>query len=197
MKETSEEVGELQRLLDAAYERSTEHLQNIITDERRLTAADLVQVLQGMCTLNLATVTAAGEPRISAVDGHFLHGRWVFTTSGTAAKARHLRARPAASISYVDGERVGVFSHGQVEFLTPEHPDFEAIEAHLVSHYGSSPSSWGDEIVYSGCSRAGWSATPSTRQPYSKGPDPTRTWPKQRWRGGGQPLRWPSTSPLS
>ncbi len=148
MKETSEEVGELQRLLDAAYERSTEHLQNIITDERRLTAADLVQVLQGMCTLNLATVTAAGEPRISAVDGHFLHGRWVFTTSGTAAKARHLRARPAASISYVDGERVGVFSHGQVEFLTPEHPDFEAIEAHLVSHYGSSPSSWGDEIVY-------------------------------------------------
>ena len=148
MKETSEEVGELQRLLDAAYERSTEHLQSIITDERRLTAAELVQVLQGMCTLNLATVTAHGEPRISAVDGHFLHARWVFTTSGTAAKARQLRARPAASISYVDGERIGVFSHGQVEFLTPEHPEFAAIEEHLVAHYGSSPSSWGDEIVY-------------------------------------------------
>lgn len=148
MKETSEEVGELQRLLDAAYERSTEHLQNIITGERRLTAAELVQVLQGMCTLNLATVTAHGEPRISAVDGHFLHARWVFTTSGTAAKARHLRVRPAASISYVDGERVGVFSHGQVEFLGSDHPEFAAIEEHLVAHYGSSPSSWGDEIVY-------------------------------------------------
>jgi hypothetical protein len=148
MKETREEVGELQQLLDAAYERSTAHLQNIITDQRRLTAADVVQVLQGMCTLNLATVTAQGEPRISAVDGHFLHARWVFTTSGTAAKARHLRARPAASISYVDGERIGVFSHGQVEFLTPEHPEFAAIEEHLVNHYGSSPSSWGDEIVY-------------------------------------------------
>ncbi len=85
-----------------------------------------------MCTLNLATVTAKGEPRISAVDGHFLHARWVFTTSGTAAKARQLRARPAASISYVDGERIGVFSHGQVEFLTPEHPDFDEIEEHLV-----------------------------------------------------------------
>jgi pyridoxine/pyridoxamine 5'-phosphate oxidase len=148
MKETREEVGELQQLLDAAYERSTAHLQNIITDQRRLTAADVVQVLQGMCTLNLATVTAQGEPRISAVDGHFLHARWVFTTSGTAAKARHLRARPAASISYVDGERIGVFSHGRVEFLTPEHPEFAAIEEHLVNHYGSSPSSWGDEIVY-------------------------------------------------
>jgi pyridoxine/pyridoxamine 5'-phosphate oxidase len=148
MKETSEEVEELQRLLEAAYERSTEHLRNIITDERRLTATELVQVLQGMCTLNLATVTAKGEPRISAVDGHFLHARWVFTTSAQAAKARQLKARPAASISYVDGERVGVFSHGQVEFLTTEHPDFAEIEDHLVAHYGSSPSTWADDIAY-------------------------------------------------
>jgi pyridoxine/pyridoxamine 5'-phosphate oxidase len=148
MKETSEEVGELQRLLEAAYERSTEHLREIISDERRLTAAELVEVLQGMRVLNLATVTAKGEPRISAVDGHFLHARWVFTTSAQAAKARQLKARPAASISYVDGERIGVFSHGQVEFLTTDHPDFAEIEAHLVAHYGSSPSTWADEIAY-------------------------------------------------
>jgi hypothetical protein len=148
MKETAAEVTELQQLLDAAYERSTEHLRNIITDPRRLDAEDLVRVLTGMCTLNLATVTARCEPRISAVDGHFLHARWVFTTSGSAAKARQLKARRAASLSYVDGERIGVFSHGDVEFLTPEHPDFAEIEAHLVKHYGSSPSSWADDIVY-------------------------------------------------
>ncbi|GAA3560198.1 pyridoxamine 5'-phosphate oxidase family protein [Kribbella ginsengisoli] len=148
MKETSEEVAELQRLLEAAYGRSTEHLREIINDERRLTADELVQLLQGMCVLNLATVTAKGEPRISAVDGHFLHARWVFTTSAQAAKARQMRARPAASISYVDGERLGVFSHGQVEFLTTDHPDFAEIEAHLVAHYGSSPSTWADEIAY-------------------------------------------------
>jgi hypothetical protein len=148
MKETNEEVTELQRLLDAAYDRSTAHLRSIITDSRKLDAQDLTKVLTGMCTLNLATVTANGEPRISAVDGHFLHGRWVFTTSGTAAKARHLRARPAASISYVDGERIGVFSHGQVEFLDSDHPEFAEIEEHLTNHYGSSPSSWGEEIVY-------------------------------------------------
>jgi pyridoxine/pyridoxamine 5'-phosphate oxidase len=147
MKETAAEVTELQGLLDAAYERSTDHLRNIITDPRRLDASELVRVLTGMCTLNLATVTARGEPRISAVDGHFLHARWVFTTSGSAAKARQLRARPAASISYVDGERIGVFSHGQVEFLTAEHPEFAEVEEHLTNHYGSSPSSWGDDIV--------------------------------------------------
>jgi hypothetical protein len=148
MKETAEEITGLQALLDAAYKRSTEHLRSIITGPRRLDADALVRVLTGMCTLNLATVTARGEPRISAVDGHFLHARWVFTTAGSAAKARHLRARPATSISYVDGERIGVFSHGDVEFLTPEHPDFEEVEAYLTKHYGSSPASWGPDIVY-------------------------------------------------
>jgi len=148
MKETVAEVTEMQGLLAAAYARSTQHLRNIIKDQRRLDADELVRVLTGMCTLNLATVTARGEPRISAVDGHFLHARWVFTTSGSAAKARQLKQRPAASISYVDGERIGVFSHGNVEFLTADHPDFAEIEQHLTSHYGSSPSSWGDDIVY-------------------------------------------------
>jgi len=148
MKETPEEISGLQALLDASIGRSTQHLRNIITPERQLDADELVSRLTGMCTLSLATVTRRGEPRISAVDGHFLHARWVFTTAGSAAKARQLKARPAASLAYVDGERLGVFSHGQVEFLTPAHPDFAEIEEHLVAHYGSSPSTWADDIVY-------------------------------------------------
>jgi general stress protein 26 len=148
MKETVAEVTALQQLLDASYEGSTQHLKNIIKGPRKLDAEELTATLTGMCTLNLATVTAKNEPRISAVDGHFLHARWVFTTSGSAAKARQLRKRPQASVSYVDGERIGVFSHGTVEFLTADHPDFQEIEEHLTNHYGSSPSSWGDVIVY-------------------------------------------------
>jgi hypothetical protein len=148
MKETAAEVAELQALMDAVYPRSTEHLRSIIQGRKRLSAATLTKALTGMCTLSLATVTARAEPRISAVDGHFLHARWVFTTSGSAAKARHLRARPAASIAYVDGERIGVFSHGNVEFLTAEHPDFAGIEEHLTNHYGNSPATWGPDIVY-------------------------------------------------
>ena len=87
MRETTAEIAELQELLDAAYGRSTEHLRSIVTDERNLTAEELIRALTGMCTLNLATVTAKGEPRISAVDGHFLHARWVFSTAHSAAKA--------------------------------------------------------------------------------------------------------------
>ena len=91
MYETPSEVAALQALLDASHGQATDHLKAIIRDERLLTADDLVALLTGMKVLSLATVTSSGEPRISAVDGHFLHGTWSFSTSATAAKARHLR----------------------------------------------------------------------------------------------------------
>jgi hypothetical protein len=53
-----------------------------------------------MCTLAISTVTARCEPRISAIDGHFLHGRWIFGTDRSAAKAQHLDARPAVSVAH-------------------------------------------------------------------------------------------------
>jgi len=149
MFETKDELAALQRLMNASLRRSGGHLRSIVTPgERTLSADQLVRVLTGMCTLSAATVTARHEPRISGVDGHFLHARWVFTTSGTAAKAHHLRARPAISVAHIRGDDLGVFVHGAAEFLTPADADFDAIERHLVGHYGSSPSSWGDEIVY-------------------------------------------------
>ena len=97
MLETSEETAALQSLLDASIARATGHLRAIITDERTLTAELLVGLLTGMKVRSVATVTAAGEPRISAHDGHLLHGTWTFSTSGTSAKAKHLAARPAVS----------------------------------------------------------------------------------------------------
>lgn len=149
MQETQEELAELDALLDASLHGASEHLRAIMTEgERTLDAAETCRLLTGMKTLALATVTSSGEPRISGVDGHFLHARWVFTTAGDAVKARHLRARPAASVAHIVGDDLGVYAHGSVEFLTPETPDFAAIEHHLVGHYGSSPSSWGDDIVY-------------------------------------------------
>ena len=149
MYETPEELAELDRLLSGSLGGASEHLRSIMTEEERtLNAAETCRVLTGMNTLALATVTRAGEPRISGVDGHFLHARWVFTSSGTAVKVRHLRARPAASVAHIVGDDLGVYAHGRVEFLTTVHEDFAAIEAHLIKHYGSSPSSWGDDIVY-------------------------------------------------
>ena len=149
MYETAEELAELDALLTSSLRCASKHLRSIVTEgERTLNAAELTAVLTDMRALALATVTAGGEPRISGVDGHLLHGRWVFTTAGGAVKARHLRARPAVSAAHVVGDDLGIFTHGRVEFLTTADAGFASVEEHLVGHYGSSPSSWGDDIVY-------------------------------------------------
>jgi hypothetical protein len=153
MKETPSELDQLQDLLDASLAKSTEHLRAIIKPgERTLTARQLVTVITGMCTLSIATVTASGEPRISGIDGHFLHGTWIFGTARGAAKARHLAVRPAVSVAHLRGEALGVFTHGQVEELNPvrgaEDPQWTSILDYMRGHYESDPLSWGDVVYY-------------------------------------------------
>lgn len=145
MLETPGEVAALQTLLDRSLWRSTNHLRSIIDDERTLTAEQLVALLTGMNVLSLATVTGRGEPRISAVDGHFLHGTWTFSTDGGAAKARHMQQRPAVSVAHIDGEQLALFSHGRAELMKPG-AEREEVDAHWTAHYGSSPWSWGEDI---------------------------------------------------
>ena|SRR6478735_4282650 len=145
MLETPDETAALQALLDASHAKASGHLRSIIDDDRTLTAEQLVALLTGMKVLSVATVTAAGEPRISALDGHFLHGTWTFGTSGRSAKAKHLAARPAVSVAHVDGEELALFSHGRAELIEPG-PDRDEVDAHWTAHYGSSPYSWGDDI---------------------------------------------------
>ena len=148
MRETAEELAELQALLDRSVAGGNEHLQAIMTPERLLTAEQMVQLLGGMQVLVVATVTADGRPLTSCVDAHLLHGRWVFTTDAIATKARHLAARPAVSATHARGDTFGVFTHGVAERLTPEHPDFAEVDEHLTAHYESSPSTWAPDIAY-------------------------------------------------
>lgn len=148
MHETAEEITDLQRLLDASIGRAGGHLTGIVSDERRLDARQLVTELTGMKVLVLATVTARGEPRTSCVDGHFRHGRWLFGTSPTALKARHMLARPAVSATHVDGERIGVFTHGQAHVVS-EGPEFVDHNAYFTEVYGSDPQTWDEAgVVY-------------------------------------------------
>lgn len=153
MFETDAEISRLQELLDGSLDRSTSHLRAIVTPgERTLTAEQLVRVATGMCTLALATVTRSGEPRISGVDGHFLHGRWVLGTDPSAAKARHMAARPAVSTTYLRGEELGVFTHGHARPLNPhgapEDPQWPETLEYLKGHYGPDAFGWTEVIFY-------------------------------------------------
>lgn len=146
MKETAAEVAALQDLMDRSRAGATAHLQMIINDDRRLTAAQVVQAMTGMKVLSLATVTARGEPRISAVDGHFLHGSWTFGTAGQSAKAIHLAARPSVSVAHIDGERLGLFAHGTARQLTAQDTEYATTVEHWTAHYGSDPTTWGEDV---------------------------------------------------
>jgi hypothetical protein len=147
MYETAAEISALQDLLDRSHAGATRHLKNIIHDDRLLTAQDIVSLMTGMRVLSVATVTAGGEPRISALDGHFLHGTWSFSTDGNSAKGRHLAARPQVSVAHVDGEEMAVFSHGRAVPLTEDSPTWAETLDHWKRHYGSSPFDWGDAVV--------------------------------------------------
>ncbi|MEO3825014.1 pyridoxamine 5'-phosphate oxidase family protein [Actinomadura sp. B10D3] len=152
MRETREELEELQALLDTSLARSSPHLRSIIGTESTLSAEQLTGVLTGMCTLALSTVTAKGEPRISGVDGHFLHGKWHFGTARGAVKAHHMAARPAVSAAHMRGEELGVFTHGTVEILTPQGgepaADWPDLLSHLKDFYGDDSFDWDREVVY-------------------------------------------------
>jgi hypothetical protein len=151
MRESAAELDELQALLDASLSRSTTHLRSIIS-ERMVTAEQLTRILTGMCTLAVATVTAKGEPRISGEDGHFLRGKWHFGTARSAAKARHLAVRPAASVAHMRGEDLGVFTHGTVEILNPADAqpaaDWPELLAYFKEFYGEDAFDWDNHVVY-------------------------------------------------
>lgn len=145
MWETPEELLALQGLLDASFVRSSEHLRSIMTDERRLTATRLIGSVPSPAVLNIATVTALGEPRVSAVDGHFLHGSWHWTTAADSPKIAHLRARPAISASYTPRDGFGVFCHGRAILL--DGSERQMLRDHFIATYGQDPEVWGD-IAY-------------------------------------------------
>jgi hypothetical protein len=145
MWETTEEMTAMQHLLDVSFERASTHLKSIMSTERRLNAERLVAELPSPAVLNIATVTAKGEPRVSAVDGHFIHGRWQWTTDASSPKVRHLLARPAISASYTPRDGFGVFCHGQAVLL--DGAEKQQLRDHFIATYGQDPEQWG-EIAY-------------------------------------------------
>jgi hypothetical protein len=138
-------TDDLQTLLDASFERASEHLRSIMTPERRLTAERIVSELPCPAILNLATVTARGEPRLSAVDGHFIGGHWYFTTAIASPKAVALGARPAVSASFTPRDGYGVFCHGRAVLL--DGAEQAMLRAHFTEVYGMPPEDLGD-IAY-------------------------------------------------
>ncbi|MGO8824967.1 MAG: pyridoxamine 5'-phosphate oxidase family protein [Acidimicrobiales bacterium] len=149
MLETPEELQRLQALLDASMDSAGPHLRGIIGDERRLAARELVDRLEGMRLLVLATVTADGRPLAGPVDGYFLHGTFWFSSGRDAVRMRHLRARPAVSATHLPGEELAVTVHGRAELFALDDPGFGELRQAMLDEYlpkqGPSFEAWLDD----------------------------------------------------
>lgn len=135
MYETPDDLRRLQALIDESFAAAGDHLRSIFTEERRLDALQLSERLQGVNVLALATVTAAGEPRVGPVDGLFFRGEWYFGSSPESARFRHLRARPAVSAAHTRGEEMAVVVHGTAHELDKEAPEHRAFRDYLFEVY--------------------------------------------------------------
>jgi hypothetical protein len=128
MHETPEDLAELQTVLDRSYEAAGAHLRHVTTPDRRLSATQLVEQLNGMRLLVLATSTRDGRPINGPVDGIFFRGRFHFGSSPESVRFGHIRERPAVSATHLPGEHLAVTVHGDAELIdvhAPEHASFK------------------------------------------------------------------------
>lgn len=131
MHETSDDLARLQSLLDASRAAAGEHLREVFADERALTAAETVALMDGMHVVALSTVSASGEP----IDGILYRGRLHFGSSPASIRVRHLAARPAVSAAWIDEERHAVVVHGRAARIDLADPAAAGLRACLVEIY--------------------------------------------------------------
>jgi len=150
MLETSEEIDRLQQLLDRSAAGAGLHLRGIITDERRLSAAQVIERLHGMRLLTVATVTADGRPLAGPVDGYFLHGSFYFSSGRNSVRMRHLASRPAVSATHLPGEELAVTVHGQAELFDLRDPAHGELRQAMLDYYlprqGPEFETWLDQL---------------------------------------------------
>ena len=145
MHESEGELRELQAVLDRSYASAGSHLLGIFTPDLRIPASELAGILEGMQLLNLATVTAKGEPRVGPVDGLFFKGRFWFGSSPTSRRFVHIRSRPQVSATHTRGEDLAVVVHGRAAIVDLWAPEQEGFRGYCREVYGDVWTEWRDQ----------------------------------------------------
>lgn len=148
MRETSEDLERLQATLDESHAAAGSHLRSIITDERRLTASEVADRLNGMKLLALATTSSTGAPIVGPVDGIFYRGEFWFGSAPNALRFQHIRQRPQVSATHLPGEELAVTVHGtaHIEGIPADLP--EGFRELCTEIYGQEWHDWGGDALY-------------------------------------------------
>jgi hypothetical protein len=149
MHETKTDMRGLQRLLDRSYSRAGGHLRSIWGEETRLPAPELCAELAGVQVLDLATVTAAGAPRVAPVDGLLHRGSLWFGSAPGSARFRSLWGNSAVSGSITRGlETFLVLVHGHAHVVDPRGRAAKGFAAYAREVYEFDWDALADESLY-------------------------------------------------
>ena len=148
MLETEADLAELQRVLDASFDRSGDHLRSAFSQDDRLSATALAAALDGIFEMHLAVVAGDGSPLVAPIDGIFYRGRVWVGIPPSAVRARLVRRDPRVSASY-HASHAAFILHGRFRELPPHVPDalgFSALARSLyVEQYRDWFEAWLDE----------------------------------------------------
>jgi hypothetical protein len=126
MFETEAELAELQRLLDASFERSGERRQGPIFDASNRLSARQLSGFQGVRLMAVATVNSMGEPRAAPRSAAFLHGRFYLAANTKTATVRRLSNHPSIGLTYFENHLL-IIGHGLARPLRKGTSGFEEV----------------------------------------------------------------------
>lgn len=145
MYETPDDLEKLNARLSSSIERAGPFLRGSFQmPEHSLNARQLTQAVQGVVPVALATVTAKGEPRVAPIGAFLYRGEFYVPTTMQAARVRHLRRRPAISLTLYDGIDFAVIVHGQAVILGEDAAEFETLIEIQRSGQGETVRDWGE-----------------------------------------------------
>ena len=148
MHESPADLERIQQLLDESHRSMGEHMRSILSPERRLAARELVDRLQGMRLLSLATVTSKGQPRVGPVDGLFYRGQFWFGSAPESVRFRHIRRQPSVSAVHLESEAFAVTVHGTATLIDVNASAHRGFRDYCLEIYGESWHEWGAPAQY-------------------------------------------------
>lgn len=96
----------------------------------------------------MATVSSRGEPRVAPIDAVFYHGDFCLSTDSRSLRARHLRRRPALSLTYFESADPAIIVHGRARFIERKEEDFDSLDLEWRKAYGKSITELSDSVVF-------------------------------------------------
>jgi hypothetical protein len=149
MHEAEQDIRGLQALIETSMSEAGPHLRRIFRPpQHTVSAAQVARMFRGKKQIALATVTARGEPRVAPVDAILLRAKFHFGTSERSARVRHLRARPALSLTHFEADDLAIIVHGRAALIEFADPDFRPVEDEFLAVYGGTPSTEEEGSVY-------------------------------------------------